>query len=858
MDLSDIQGLVFHAYRRHPYAAYALLRFQPDPAAARRWLAELVESRTIDDATPKDVGPEGRPGVRVNLAFTYSGLERIGLCQEALDSFPLTFREGLGLAWPDHHTPDHRSRILGDVGDSAPHNWAWGYQADGRRVDGILMVFAIDPESMHAEVNRWLTRAISVGAMARDSETRLYGSFPLDPREPVREPFGFVDGISQPVLKGALAQLQRSGKRAQPEIHELEDGEILLGHRDGARQVTRTPTLPEWRDPTSILTAARDDAGRRRSANEDTGRRDLGYNGTYLVFRQLAQNVEAFEAACGRHSDDLGISPEYFKALLVGRWANGSPLMKCPIDHDAALDNAPAGNDFSYRNDPAGERCPIGSHVRRANPRDSLGEDPAESWRVANRHRLLRRGRPYHTLEGRGLQFICLNADIARQFEFVQQNWINDTTFGRVTGEDDPLVGSRQGLAHAGAMTLPPPPETRVPRRMLGLERFVTVQGGAYGFLPSLTALRYLAELPQPAPRVEWQPEPVAPGRADRVRFLVHARVPLLLAAALVLAPLALNERFGPSETVRQLFHVGSARDLFLVSALASLAAAVGLFTFRIVQLYATARFDVKTSPRLALTWWRVVMWQLVSLPIVLTTLKLSAGDLTTAGETSWWPYIELGLGAFGGYLAALGFVLLAAAARQSCVRPDNPEDAVLLPSSRLLDWLKRRPSPLLQSGWARWIVDFVETRAAAWPTDRGAGYIDHETGKILPGHLAALAFLSIVSSIYMAAWALRRWPIAAVEVPLPPLAPALFVLLAGALAAAVAAFFLDRFRLPVLSALAAWFLISAYAGGTGGAMFRSDRDQPERPVIEQVVHSRPLGDPPAAGSLETRPSRRE
>ena len=114
---------------------------------------------------------------------------------------------------------------------------------------------------------------------------------------------------------------------------------------------------------------------------------------------------------------------------------------------------------------------------------------------MTSRHRILRRGRSYSSGGERGLHFICLNASIARQFEFIQQNWLNDSTFGGLVCEDDPLVGSRRS-AGSGSLTLPPPPENRLSRRVGGLERFVKVKGGGYFFLPSLCALRFLAQLP--------------------------------------------------------------------------------------------------------------------------------------------------------------------------------------------------------------------------------------------------------------------------------------------------------------------------------------------------------------------------
>jgi deferrochelatase/peroxidase EfeB len=147
--------------------------------------------------------------------------------------------------------------------------------------------------------------------------------------------------------------------------------------------------------------------------------------------------------------------------------------------------------------------------VRRSNPRDSLDPSPgsAESVAVGKRHRLLRRGRKYGSplaqaealaaasgpeQDERGLHFICLNANIARQFEFVQHTWINNPRFAGLYDEPDPLVAAAG--ARGRTFTMPADP---VRRRVTGLPSFVSVRGGAYFFLPGLRALRYLAGLPR-------------------------------------------------------------------------------------------------------------------------------------------------------------------------------------------------------------------------------------------------------------------------------------------------------------------------------------------------------------------------
>jgi deferrochelatase/peroxidase EfeB len=186
-----------------------------------------------------------------------------------------------------------------------------------------------------------------------------------------------------------------------------------------------------------------------------------------------------------------------------------------------------ARNQFTYDGDSDGLRCPFGAHVRRANPRTGdmpggrqgliarlirmLGfghQDLSEDLIAASRfHRIIRRGRefgqklmpeaalqPDATDPQSGLHFICLNANIARQFEFIQNAWLMSAKFGGMSGEADPLIGNRVELPPGqptDGFGIPQP--NGVTRRINGMPSFVTVRGGAYFFLPGVRALQYIA-----------------------------------------------------------------------------------------------------------------------------------------------------------------------------------------------------------------------------------------------------------------------------------------------------------------------------------------------------------------------------
>ncbi|GAC1652524.1 MAG: peroxidase [Herpetosiphon sp.] len=458
---SDIQGLVVSAYIHLQCSAYFLLQID-DPAAARSWLRSLVGTITTAE------GKQDHDSL--NLAFTHSGLKQLGLDKESLDTFPHAFKDGMA--------SENRARILGDTGDNAPANWRWG--GTKNPVDMLLLIYAEQDDQIVADIQRH-----------RDAITRAGGLTIINVlvagRQPdIHEHFGFADGIGQPVMQGSgrfARQLRRTGHAT-----ELQTGEFLLGYPNEYDILSSSPTIGADRDPKGLFESTPD------------GRHNLGLNGTYLVFRQLAQHVAQFWQFMEQAASVPGTTGDPTASIAlaskcVGRWPSGAPLVLTPDRDDPSLGSA---NDFNYAtNDPQGLACPIGSHVRRANPRDALGPDPKTALASARRHRILRRGRSYGdrianplTDDGaeRGLHFICLNADIERQFEFVQQTWINNPVFAGLNNEVDPLVGDQDNTG--GTMTIQHDP-VRV--RVHNLERFVTVLGGAYFFLPSIPAVRFLA-----------------------------------------------------------------------------------------------------------------------------------------------------------------------------------------------------------------------------------------------------------------------------------------------------------------------------------------------------------------------------
>jgi Dyp-type peroxidase family len=499
LELGDIQALVLRGQVERPWASYLLLRIT-ETSRTQAWLARLeaaashaneladdddvVGLRRYLDQAPALIAtahPGWRRestvrsrGLRIALALSCSGLEALKAGPGAVRGLVPEFCQGM--------THPHRRRVLRDVEGSAPEEWRWG-GPHNPPVDVLCVVFAADPAELRPDA---LRAALGLGDAGLELVERV------DAYLSDREPFGFRDGISQP-------RIEYEGMPPSPRMlgwtNSVPPGEFILGYRNGYGRLPLSPHVAPETDPEGHLPAL----------PGGQGRRDLGRNGSYLVVRQLQQHVTEFEqflrdCAEQARGDEHG-RPELVGARMVGRWRSGAPLVTRPEYDDPTLGRE---NDFAYgAEDRSGGRCPLGAHVRRANPRDSLtdpaiGVDRAAAMRRTNLHRLIRRGRvypappadasPQWAPEGEtGLVFLAFNASIERQFEFVQQTWVNGTHFDGGRGEADPLLSGHLG---DGRMTLP---RETLRSRIEGLSRFVTVRGGAYFFMPGLRALHHLA-----------------------------------------------------------------------------------------------------------------------------------------------------------------------------------------------------------------------------------------------------------------------------------------------------------------------------------------------------------------------------
>lgn len=452
LELDDIQGLVRHGYPTFRIADYLLLRFD-DPAGAKEWLKKLRRKPWLHSARLHAKQLREEEG-GVAIAFTAAGLRKLGVQEADMQSFVIEFQEGMAA--------EHRSRLLCDIEENAPGRWRWGAGDD---LHALLIVFSnpkMPTQAGREDPTDQIARTPGCPAILR----RLAGvtqSF---------EPFGFADGMSQPFVEGFAL------KRPPPGIRAVKAGEFVLGYLNEFGGYPASPSV------------GMDDRARGLLRERADGRADFGRNGSFLVMRQLAQHVDKFKAFVA--------GDEHLAARMVGRWKNGSDLVRHGNAgvREGDMRELVEENDFSYhREDRYGFRCPVGAHIRRANPRDALADDagisPEEAQALVDRHRILRRGRVYGGGDEQGLLFLCLNANIERQFEFVQSAWLMNPEFGGLKGETDPLLGYC-AVGATRSMTCQHP---RMARRVGGLGRFVTVRGGAYFFVPGLKAIDYLTRL---------------------------------------------------------------------------------------------------------------------------------------------------------------------------------------------------------------------------------------------------------------------------------------------------------------------------------------------------------------------------
>jgi Dyp-type peroxidase family len=509
LNFHDIQGNILRAYNFG--AGVHFFIHVRDEETGRALLRDLLPEVTRATAWTT------RPVIALNIAMTFSGLKALSVDESILDTLPLAFREPI------------RKRARRQLGDN-PNEWDRRFGTPDTHLL-VLLASSEKPNTAAASLpgrfpqlacaRRWLLRR-----MRAHGARLVYRQWVATLSGDQREHFGFADGFGQPAVEHMSKNWPGQGT-PEPETgawRDIKAGEFILGYRD--------------EDGASI--SDRDSASRPATW--------LLYDGSYMVYRKLRQNVPMFldlVAAQGRDyaraQRAAGVPTartpraefELMAAKLVGRWRDGKAIELRPGPNRNAdlreVSHEFIDNDFRYGGDAEGFTCPVGAHIRRTNPRDLLGRDGTES----RRHRIIRRGAPYGPpyqgwdsgvedgMEGahaeddgrdRGLIFICFNADLEQQFEVVQGQWTNDGNEFGLGDDQDYLLGSRL----KGNMTIEGDPPFLLCRN----DRVVVTRGCEYLFMPGLAALERLAAAPSRALQLEEIP-PKEPAATHRVVEIV-------------------------------------------------------------------------------------------------------------------------------------------------------------------------------------------------------------------------------------------------------------------------------------------------------------------------------------------------
>ncbi len=452
LNATDIQGFVLRGYNL-PVARYIFLRLE-DAKRAR----DLIH-RLLSQITTGQRWDGGKPQSTLNIGFTFRGLERLELPLATLITFPVEFQQGMGL----------RAELLGDMGVSAPDRWDSLWHEDHVHVWlGINGQTAEALDACQAAVQSTLDETGGATLLGfQNAAAQVINGKPT-----TSEHFGFTDGFGNPEYLG----VDRSSQPGQGKLLDdgktwapLATGELLLGYADEAGELPVAP-VPHL----------------------------LAANGTFMVYRKLHQNLATFRTWLDRQSALYGGGKEKLAAKLIGRWRDGTPIELSPDKPDSGIAQDPnRSTNFTYGADAAGTRCPMGAHIRRVHPRDAFGFN----GRLINRRRITRRGLPYGPFaeegqpvadtDDRGVIFMALNASLSRQFEFVQQQWVQYGNDSHLGNDKDVLMGNHGG--HGRFVVQGDSTPGNPPFVCSHLPDFVELRGGDYFFLPSITALGMMA-----------------------------------------------------------------------------------------------------------------------------------------------------------------------------------------------------------------------------------------------------------------------------------------------------------------------------------------------------------------------------
>ncbi|MGA8852758.1 MAG: Dyp-type peroxidase [Christiangramia sp.] len=435
LDLEDIQSIILRSRPVPYFGTMAILKIKT-PSEGKALLKKILPLVSSAENW------HDNQDASVTISFTFEGLKALGLPQESLDSFPESFKQGMAA----------RAELLNDTGVNDPKNWEENLKSNDIHV--AAAVISNSQESWKEKLGK-LRNDIDESAGIEVIFSQDFGA-----TEEVKNVFGFRDGISNPEIEG-------SGIDKQPQYNQpIKAGEFLLGY-PGEADIVKPFPQPE----------------------------ELGKSGSFLIFRKYQSQVAAFNKFINDNSNTLK-EAELLAAKMMGRWKSGAPLALSPDEDDEALGKNPEkNNDFSFKDDEYGKKCPFGAHIRRMNPRDA-SKSILQDIRL---HRIIRKSVSFGDIvppevteddgKERGQFFMGMSADAMGTLEFLLKQWANDSNFISLGDEKDPLLGVQED----GLFTRPDDP---IVKRYHGLQTYNIMKGGDYCFLPSITAIKWISDLP--------------------------------------------------------------------------------------------------------------------------------------------------------------------------------------------------------------------------------------------------------------------------------------------------------------------------------------------------------------------------
>jgi len=448
----------------------------------------------------------------LNIAFSFKGLKKLDK-EEAAKFRDEAFKAGLA----------ERSRDLRDPseGIGAQKNWLIG--GEDNEADLLLILASDSIEEMALAVRRlesWIYEGAELdGKVVPSGVDVIFKQKGATLPSPLtgHEHFGFLDGVSQPGIRGTVGkttelitprQNPADPNQGKPGQDRLWPGEFVFGYpaqdpKDPDRKAELKSEGPSW-----------------------------SKNGSFLVFRRLRQDVGGFHEFLKSEGDRLKLGPELFGAKCVGRWASGAPIERATTADNLKMSRDDcANNAFDFQEatvpkppkpgsgqcadnfpkslaqeDKDGLVCPFAGHIRKAYPRDDVSSDPKKQLDPneadTETHRLLRRGIPFGDPfdptvipddGNRGLLFLAYQTSIEGQFEFVTKNWVNNPDFKDPGSGHDPILG--QSNKNGNRERFFSIKLANGEKQTIRLEKdWVIPTGGGYFFSPSIHALEVLSE----------------------------------------------------------------------------------------------------------------------------------------------------------------------------------------------------------------------------------------------------------------------------------------------------------------------------------------------------------------------------